>query len=215
MLSMSTHLYFKPVRKLIYFPRILLFVYPRNLIGLNVDMALCYAKMDYPVVAYNLVKNYLRSFPNSPFAKNLLLSILYHTITTKTTIEEKSDLARNLDKEGTSLVPEMEAMLKQKLYPEVEYLCRHNLVLFKECETALQVLPSLMKHVPEARLNLMLYHLKRGIWIRILDWIIQLDSFQITWKMQWVCAKIGNQQLPTNSWWKHWPFWDLDKTITR
>lgn len=132
-----------------------------NLIGLNVDMALCYAKMDYPVVAYNLVKNYLRSFPNSPFAKNLLLCILYHTITTKTTIEEKSDLARNLDKEGMSLVPEMEAMLKQKLYPEVEYICRHNLVLFKECETALQVLPSLMKHVPEARLNLMLYHLKR------------------------------------------------------
>uniref|UniRef100_A0A8R1E7X2 Uncharacterized protein n=1 Tax=Caenorhabditis japonica TaxID=281687 RepID=A0A8R1E7X2_CAEJA len=54
-----------------------------NLLGLNINMALCYARMDYPHVAYNLVKNYLRNYPNSPFAKNLLLSVLYRTITSK------------------------------------------------------------------------------------------------------------------------------------
>ncbi|EGT55781.1 hypothetical protein CAEBREN_10651 [Caenorhabditis brenneri] len=132
-----------------------------TLVGLNIYMALCYAKMDYPHVAYNLVKNYLRNFPESPFAKNLLLAVLYRTITSKTTVDEKSELARNIDQEGLTMVSDMETLLKQKLYPEVEYLCRHNLVLFKNCETALQVLPSLMKHVPEARLNLILYHLNR------------------------------------------------------
>uniref|UniRef100_A0A1I7TVB2 Intraflagellar transport protein 56 n=2 Tax=Caenorhabditis tropicalis TaxID=1561998 RepID=A0A1I7TVB2_9PELO len=133
-----------------------------TMIALNVDMALCYAKMDYPHVAYNLVKNYLRSYPDSPFAKNLLLSVLYRTITSKTTVDDQSELALNIDQEGMTMVTDMEALLKQKLYPEVEYLCKHNLVLFKNCETALQVLPSLMKHVPEARLNLILYHLNRN-----------------------------------------------------
>ncbi|CCD65895.1 Intraflagellar transport protein 56 homolog [Caenorhabditis elegans] len=133
-----------------------------NLIGLNVNMALCYAKMDYPHVAYNLIKNYLRNFPNSPFAKNLLLSVLYRTITSKTTVDEKSELARNIDQEGLTMVSDMEALLKQKLYPEIEYICKHNLVLFKNCETALQVLPSLMKHIPEARVNLILYHLNKN-----------------------------------------------------
>ncbi|PIC45179.1 hypothetical protein B9Z55_005287 [Caenorhabditis nigoni] len=133
----------------------------RNLVGLNIDMALCYAKMDFSHVAYNLVKNYLRLFPNSPFAKNLHLSVLYRTITSKANLDDQSELAKNIDQEGLTMVQQMEELLKQKLYPEVEYLCRHNLVLFKNCDTALQVLPSLMKHVPEARLNLMLYHLNK------------------------------------------------------
>ncbi|CAI2343379.1 unnamed protein product [Caenorhabditis sp. 36 PRJEB53466] len=133
-----------------------------TLIGLNINMALCYAKMDLPNVAYNLAKNYLRSFPNSPFAKNLLLAVVYRTITSKTNLEEKSELAKNLVQDGKTLAPEMEALLKKRLYPEIENICKHNLVLFKNCETALQVLPSLMKHVPEARLNLILYHLNKN-----------------------------------------------------
>uniref|UniRef100_A0A8R1IT42 Uncharacterized protein n=1 Tax=Caenorhabditis japonica TaxID=281687 RepID=A0A8R1IT42_CAEJA len=132
-----------------------------NLLGLNINMALCYARMDYPHVAYNLVKNYLRNYPNSPFAKNLLLSVLYRTITSKTTIEEKSELAKNIEKEALTMVSEMEALLKQKLYPDIENICKHNLVLLRNCETALQVFPTLMKHVPEARLNLILYYLNR------------------------------------------------------
>ena len=37
---------------------------------------------------------------------------------------------------------------------------RHNLVVFRGGENALQVLPPLVDVIPEARLNLVIYHLK-------------------------------------------------------
>ena len=39
-------------------------------------------------------------------------------------------------------------------------LLRHNLVVFRGGENALQVLPPLVDIIPEARLNLVIYHLK-------------------------------------------------------
>lgn len=39
-------------------------------------------------------------------------------------------------------------------------LLRHNLVVFRNGENALQVLPPLVEVMPEARLNLVIYHLK-------------------------------------------------------
>ena len=42
-------------------------------------------------------------------------------------------------------------------------LLRHNLVIFRGGEGALQVLPQLLGVIPEARLNLAIYHLKQGM----------------------------------------------------
>ena len=39
-------------------------------------------------------------------------------------------------------------------------LLRHNLVVFRGGENALQVLPPLIDEIPEARLNLVIYYLK-------------------------------------------------------
>lgn len=133
-----------------------------TLIGLNVSLAICYAKQDLNSVAYNIVQNYLRVHPNSPFARNLNAAIIYRTVSSKGNVEEESALGKNMEREFMAMAPELEGLLKQKLYPEAEHLIRHNLVLFRKCETALQVLPSLMKHVPEARINLILYHLNNG-----------------------------------------------------
>ena len=41
-------------------------------------------------------------------------------------------------------------------------LLRHNLVVFRQGENALQVLPPLIDIIPEARLNLVIYYLKNG-----------------------------------------------------
>lgn len=41
-------------------------------------------------------------------------------------------------------------------------IIRHNLVVFRNGEAALQVLPSLVDIIPEARLNLVIYYLKQG-----------------------------------------------------
>lgn len=45
-------------------------------------------------------------------------------------------------------------------------LIRHNLVVFRNGDGALQVLPSLIDVLPEAKLNLVIYHLKNGIIIK-------------------------------------------------
>jgi hypothetical protein len=45
-------------------------------------------------------------------------------------------------------------------------LIRHNLVVFRAGEGALQVLPSLVDVIPEARLNLVIYYLKQ---VRFVD----------------------------------------------
>ncbi len=41
-------------------------------------------------------------------------------------------------------------------------LLKHNLVVFRNGENALQVLPPLLDIIPEARLNLVIYYLKHG-----------------------------------------------------
>lgn len=41
-------------------------------------------------------------------------------------------------------------------------LIKHNLVVFRSGEGALQTLPPLIDVLPEARLNLVIYHLKQG-----------------------------------------------------
>ncbi len=46
-------------------------------------------------------------------------------------------------------------------------LLRHNLVIFRGGEGALQVLPQLLGVIPEARLNLAIYHLKQGMGLAV------------------------------------------------
>lgn len=41
-------------------------------------------------------------------------------------------------------------------------LFKHNLVVFQNGDGALQVLPSLVDVIPEARLNLVIYYLRQG-----------------------------------------------------
>lgn len=43
-----------------------------------------------------------------------------------------------------------------------EDLIKHNMVVFREGEGALQVLPGLVDILPEARLNLVIYYLRQG-----------------------------------------------------
>ncbi|EPB66711.1 hypothetical protein ANCCEY_14202, partial [Ancylostoma ceylanicum] len=57
--------------------------------------------------------------------------------------------------------PEVEALQKATLYPAAAELLRHNTVVFKDGDGAMQVFPGLMDALPEARVNLILYHLKR------------------------------------------------------
>lgn len=114
-----------------------------NMIALNVYMAMCYYKMDYFDVAQEVLAVYLRSFPDSPAALNLKACITFKTYN------------------GKAALPEVETLQKVNLYPAARELLRHNQVVFKDGDGALQVFPGLMDTLPEARVNLILYHLKK------------------------------------------------------
>jgi intraflagellar transport protein 56 len=54
-------------------------------------------------------------------------------------------------------------------------LIRHNLVVFRQGENALQVLPPLLDVIPEARLNLVIYYMKQGEYAEAFELIKEVE----------------------------------------
>lgn len=117
----------------------------RNFLALNVYLGLCYYKLDYYDVALEVLDLYLQHYPNSPMAINLRACINYRLHNSKTAVEELKSL-------------------KESFSSNLSYaqdLIDHNLTVFAHGDGALKVLPSLIDVLPEARLNLVIYHLQR------------------------------------------------------
>jgi len=116
----------------------------REYLALNVYIALCYYKLDYYDVSQEVLKVYLEHFPDSATAINLKACNHFRLYSGKNAETELKTL-----QELTS--------------PSFEYaqdLIKHNMVVFKSGEMALQVLPPLIDVLPEARLNLVIYFLR-------------------------------------------------------
>ncbi|KAL5961314.1 Intraflagellar transport protein 56 [Taenia solium] len=116
----------------------------RDYLALNVYLGLCYYKIDYYDVAQEVLALYLQHYPDSPTAINLRACINYRLYNGKIAA---SDLRS----------------LQESSSPCLSYakdLINHNLVVFRNGEGALQVLPSLLDVLPEARLNLIIHHLR-------------------------------------------------------
>ncbi|KAM7538629.1 hypothetical protein Aperf_G00000050619 [Anoplocephala perfoliata] len=117
----------------------------RDFLALNVYLGLCYYKIDYYDVALEVLNIYLQNYPDSPMAINLRACINYRLYNGKVAAAELKSL-----QESSS--------------PNLSYakdLINHNLVVFKNGEGALQALPPLIDVLPEAKLNLIIYHLRR------------------------------------------------------
>uniref|UniRef100_A0A7S4HAM1 Intraflagellar transport protein 56 n=1 Tax=Guillardia theta TaxID=55529 RepID=A0A7S4HAM1_GUITH len=117
----------------------------REYLALNVYVALCYYKMDYYDVSLEILQVYLQQFPDSVVGVNLKACNHSRLYDGKAGEAELKKLA---DKQGISIT---------------QYdndLVRHNLCVFRSGENAMQILPPLIDAIPEARLNLIIYHLK-------------------------------------------------------
>jgi len=117
----------------------------RESIALNVYVALCYYKLDYYDVSLEILQVYLQQHPESVVAINLKACNHFRLYNGKAGEAELKTLA---DKQGVAIT---------------QYdndLIRHNLCVFRNGENALQVLPPLVDAIPEARLNLVIYHLR-------------------------------------------------------
>merc|ERR1712023_547878 len=115
----------------------------RDDIALNVYVAMCYYKLDYYDVSLEILAVYLQAHPDSAVAINLKACNhfrLYNGKAAEGELRVLADKGRALDEND---------------------LVRHNLVVFQQGANALQVLPPLVGFVPEARLNLVIYHLRK------------------------------------------------------
>eukprot|EP01002_Notosolenus_urceolatus_P015232 NODE_756_length_1806_cov_71.355720_g616_i0.p2 GENE.NODE_756_length_1806_cov_71.355720_g616_i0~~NODE_756_length_1806_cov_71.355720_g616_i0.p2 ORF type:complete len:572 (-),score=232.12 NODE_756_length_1806_cov_71.355720_g616_i0:90-1667(-) len=115
----------------------------RDFLALNLYIALCYYKMDYYDVSIEVLNVYLASYPDSATAINLKACNNYRLYNGKAA---EVDLKPLLDLQST--------------YVGTNIYVKHNQVVFQGGERALQVLPPLIEVLPEARLNLVIFHLK-------------------------------------------------------
>jgi intraflagellar transport protein 56 len=115
----------------------------RDDLALNVYVAMCYYKLDYYDVSLEILSVYLQAYPSSAVAMNLKACNnfrLYNGKAAEAELRVLSDQGYNLSDND---------------------LVAHNLVVFCGGENATKVLSPLLDFVPEARLNLVIYHLKK------------------------------------------------------
>lgn len=118
----------------------------REYTALNVYVALCYYKLDYYDVSLEILAAYLQVHPDSSIALNLKACNQFRLYDGKAAEAELAPLTKDavtIDKIESALV-------------------RHNMVVFQQGERALQILPPIVGTVPEARLNLVIYHMHHG-----------------------------------------------------
>ncbi|XP_030750941.1 intraflagellar transport protein 56 isoform X2 [Sitophilus oryzae] len=115
----------------------------RENIALNVYVALCYYKLDYYDVSQEVLGLYIHKYPDSVIATNLKACNTFRLYN------------------GTAAENELRSIVDQTSNVGFGYdLVKHNLVVFRDGEDAMQVFPALVDIVPEARLNLVIHHLR-------------------------------------------------------
>lgn len=106
------------------------------MLAINVYVAMCYYKLDYYDVSLEILTVYLQSHPTSPAAINL-----------KACNHCKLFNGKAAEQELKTLVDVGYNLMENDII-------RHNLVVFRNGENALNVLPPLVPFIKEARLNL-------------------------------------------------------------
>ncbi|CAD7948025.1 unnamed protein product [Amoebophrya sp. A25] len=116
----------------------------REHLAINVYIAGCYYKLDYYDVAIEILQTYLATQPDSITGVNLKACAHYQLYNGKAAEAELKVLQQQTD---TAVFQDHD-------------LLRHNICVFRNGESAMQVLPPLLDVIPEARLNLVIYYLK-------------------------------------------------------
>jgi len=113
-------------------------------LAINVYIALCYSKLDHYDVSLEILALYLQQYPDSALAVNLKACNTFRLYN------------------GTAAEAELKSLEGTGNANDDNFLVKHNRVVFKGGEGSLQVLPPLMETPPEARLNLVIFHLQNG-----------------------------------------------------
>ncbi|PRP86926.1 hypothetical protein PROFUN_03674 [Planoprotostelium fungivorum] len=117
----------------------------REYLALNVYIALCYYKLDYYDISQEVLNVYLQANPKSAISINLKACNHFRLYNGKAAEQELKQLQDLISSSPSNFGNE---------------LMQHNMVVFRNGENALQVLPPLLYIIPEARLNLVIYYLR-------------------------------------------------------
>jgi len=143
-------------------------------IALQVYVALCYYKLDYYDVSLDILGPYFSVDPTSMTAVNLKACNHYKLYN------------------GKAGEGELKVVLDQLGSPGDNVILKHNLVVFRNGENALKVLPPLVDVIPEARLNLVIYHLRNDDIQEAFD---LLDSLEPTTPQEYILKGVVNASL--------------------
>ena len=121
----------------------------RNYKALNYYLALCYYKQELYDVAEEVLSEYLKAYPTSVLANNLAAAIQFQLNSETQAKEVFKKLQKNY--EGADLLSQNDSLA-------------HNQCVFNGGENALKVFPPLVEIFPEAKLNLVIYHMKQKNW---------------------------------------------------
>ncbi|OXA51847.1 Intraflagellar transport protein 56 [Folsomia candida] len=125
---------------------------PREYIALNVYVALCYHRLEYFDVSQEVLAVYLQAFPGSAIALNLRACNTFRLYTGAAAEKDLKPLLNLMNQEDQT---------KNGMFSSAYDLIRHNLVVFRGGQGALQILPKLVDVIPEARFNLIIYYLQQ------------------------------------------------------
>eukprot|EP00606_Chrysophyceae_sp_TOSAG23-5_P001620 GSChrysophyteH2.ASY1.ANO1.420.1 assembled CDS len=116
----------------------------REDLAINVYVAMCYYKLDYYDVSLEILAVYLQAHPDSALGVNLKACNHFRLYN------------------GKAAETELKVLADKGVPLQSNELIRHNMVVFSNGDHALQVLPTVIDAIPEARLNLVIYHLRHG-----------------------------------------------------
>ncbi|KAJ3063591.1 Intraflagellar transport protein 56 [Podochytrium sp. JEL0797] len=105
---------------------------------------MCYYKLDYYDVSQEVLAVYLQHFPDSLIAINLKACNHFRLYNGKAAEQELNTISEKISAS----------------FRFADDLIKHNMVVFRGGEGALQSFPGLLDVIPEARLNLVIFHLK-------------------------------------------------------
>ncbi|KAJ3026995.1 UNVERIFIED_CONTAM: Intraflagellar transport protein 56 [Siphonaria sp. JEL0065] len=116
----------------------------RDFLAINVYVAMCYYKLDYYDVSQEVLAVYLQHFPDSLIAINLKACNHFRLYNGKAAEAELNTISEKISAS----------------FRFADDLIKHNMVVFRGGEGALQAFPGLLDVIPEARLNLVIFHLR-------------------------------------------------------
>ena len=128
----------------------------RDATALQVYVAMCYYKLDYYDVSLEILQPYIAQHADSATAMNLKACNHYKLYDGKAAETELKPIIDTLT--ATSTASSSAANSSHTLENDI---LRHNLVVFRNGDQALSTLTPLVDLIPEARLNLAIYHLRQ------------------------------------------------------